>query len=144
MDKTSDCCNHNILTSGGPCGTSGAHPTNTGAQSQSSQPSRILRESPAFHSQLMLTRIQACSSRILLESHAFHTQLTCFSRKLARFVSVPGLLGNDPVRVAKSLVSCISRSPVRRGGPGHAQRIYRAYAYRIVYRIRRRVYIPYR
>ena len=33
MDKTSDCCNHNILTSGGPCGTSGAHPTNTGAQS---------------------------------------------------------------------------------------------------------------
>ena len=102
-------------------------------QMQSSQPSRILRESHAFHSQLTLTRIQACSSRILLESHTFHTQLTCFSRKLARFVSVPGLLGNDPVRVAKSLVSCMSRSPARRGGPGHAQRIYRAYTYRIPY-----------
>ena len=31
VDKTSDCGNHNILTSGGPGGTLGALTTNTGA-----------------------------------------------------------------------------------------------------------------
>ena len=34
MDKVIDYANHNILTSGGPSGTSGAHTTNTGAHSQ--------------------------------------------------------------------------------------------------------------